>query len=138
MYVRKVLLLFICFLFLFPSLIWSDSINTLYLKKNDLQPFYYAQIKDSAGTVVSISGATIYCTMKGASTGTIKINRQTTGINITEGTNGKFEYRWQVGDTDTIGIYAIEFEVVPLVGGKYTVPTSKKALVVIEESLDTE
>jgi len=114
------------------------SIETFYIKQNDLQPYYYAQVKDAAGDVVAITGATIYCTMKSAA-GTLKINRQTTGINISDGTNGKFEYKWQSGDTDSVGKYYIEFEINPASGGKFTIPAKPedKAEVHITESLDT-
>jgi hypothetical protein len=109
----------------------------LKLKKNDLQPYYKFEVQDSDGNAVSISGATIYCTMKNAATGTLKINRQTTGVNITDGVNGQGEYRWQAGDTDTVGKYFIEFEINPASGGKFTIPTeSEDAVVRILDSLD--
>ena len=115
-----------------------SKIPALYIKENDLQPYYYAQVKDADDAVVSIAGATIYCTMK-SSGGALKINRQTTGITISDGANGKFYYAWQSGDTDTTGKYYIEFEINPASGGKFTVPASpnEKAEVFIEPSLDT-
>jgi uncharacterized protein YfaS (alpha-2-macroglobulin family) len=58
-------------------------------------------------------------------------------LNITDGTNGKFEYRWQLGDTSVAGQYSIEFEVNPLAGGKFTVPAYKAAIVNVIDSLDT-
>lgn len=110
----------------------------LYLKQYDRQPYYYVQAKTSDGTVIDITGATIYCTMKLVE-GSIKINRQTAGINVTDAENGKFEYRWQSGDTDATGSYYIEFEVNPSAGGKFTLPASpgETARVKIEASLDT-
>jgi len=113
------------------------SIKALYLKKNDLQPYYYAQVKDSDAAVVDITSATIYCTMKLIG-GAIKINRQTAGINVSDAANGKFEYKWQAGDTDTAGRYQIEFEVNPTSGGKFTIPADPddKAEVRIKGSLD--
>lgn len=112
-------------------------ITVLTIKKNDLQPAYPAQVKDSAGNVVNLTGATIYCTMKNAVDGTLKINRQTTGINISDAANGKFEYQWQTGNTDTAGKYYIEFEINPASGGKFTMPPDNSAGVWIKESLDT-
>lgn len=113
-------------------------IPTFYIKVNDLQPFYYVQIKDGSGVVVDITSATIRCTMKSID-GTLKINRQTTGISISDATNGQFYYAWQSGDTDTIGKYYIEFEITPASGGKWTIPASPKerAEVFVEPSLDT-
>ncbi len=112
------------------------AVGVLEIKKNDLQPYYYAQVKDSDSAVVGISGATIRCTMKAAG-GAIKIDRQTAGINITDATNGKFEYQWQSGDTDTVGKYYIEFEITPSSGGKFTLPPNNDAIVMIFDSLDT-
>jgi len=113
-------------------------IEEFYIKKNDLQPDYHAQIKDGDGMVVEITGATIRCTMQNARTGALKIDRQDTGINISDGINGKFEYQWQSGDTDTPGKYYIEFEITPTAGGKFTVPASyeDRAVVIVLESLD--
>ena len=96
--------------------------NPVYLKKNDLQPYYYVSVVDGTGAAVNIDGATISCTMKDARTGVVKINRQTTGITITNGAGGLFEYHWQSGDTDTPATYNIEFEINPAVGGKFTLP----------------
>jgi len=111
------------------------SIKILHLKQHDLQPYYYAEAKDSDGNAITITGATIYCTMK-AMSGAIKINRQTTGVTITDGANGQFEYRWQSGDTDTVGRYKIEFEINPASGGKFTLPVDEQAVVHIHEALD--
>ena len=113
------------------------NVIALLIKKNDLQPHYPEQVKDSAGTVVNLTGATIYCTMKNiVDDGTLKINRQTTGINISDAVQGKFEYQWQTGNTDTAGKYYIEFEINPASGGKFTVPPDDSAIVWIKESLD--
>lgn len=133
----KRIVLILCLL-LMPLLAWAEPIDALFIKQNDKQPYYYAQIKDAANAVVNITGATIYCTMKNLNTGTTKIDRQTTGINISDGINGKFEYRWQSTDTNTVGTYSIEFEINPLTGGKYTVPTRKQAVIVVEASLDNQ
>lgn len=110
--------------------------ETLYLKKNDLQPYYYFAFKDALGAFVNITGATVVCTMQNAESGALKITRRSTGITITDGANGQGELRWQAGDTDTPGTYYIEFECSPVVGGKFTLPVKNKALVVITESLD--
>ncbi len=112
------------------------SIKTLNLKKNDLQPYYSAQAKDASGAVIPLTGASIVCTMKQMGVSTPKIDRQSTGINITDAGNAEFEYQWQSGDTDTVGTFQIEFEITPASGGKFTLPADEKARVVIGESLD--
>jgi hypothetical protein len=111
--------------------------DTLRLKKNDLQPYYYAQLKDAADNPVDLTAAAIVCTMRAAD-GTLKIDRQSAGISITDAANGKFEYRWQSGDTDTAGKYFIEFEITPQSGGKFTVPADSAAVVLITDSLDAQ
>lgn len=104
----------------------------------DLQPYYFIQAKDQDG-VINLTGASIVCTMKTADLVTTKISRQSAGITITNATNGLFEYRWISGDTDTLGIYYIEFEVNPSSGGKYTLPqpSEGRAEVHIVNSLDS-
>jgi len=116
-----------------------SKIETFYIKQNDRQPNYTFVVKDSDGDVVNIAGATIVCTMKNVRAGTIKINRQSTGISITDGANGEAEYQWQSGDTDTVGKYHIEFEIDPVVGEKFTLPVDPKdvAEVFVVGSLDT-
>ena len=110
-------------------------IKPFYIKRHDLRPYYYCQVLDADGNPVDLSGATIYCTMK-ASDGTLKIDRKTAGVVITNAANGEFEYRWQAGDTDTTGTYMIEFEVNPAAGGKFTVPVKEVARVIVVEDYD--
>ncbi len=113
----------------------------LKITKHDLQPYYLVTAVNSDNSVIDITGAIIYCTMK-AVDGTVKINRQTTGITITDAANGEFEYRWESGDTDTVGEYWIEFEINPSSGGKFTVPSTDvekdKAKIIVLESLDDQ
>lgn len=111
--------------------------DTLYLKKNDMQPYYYAQAKDSSGNPINLDGATILCSMGPAAGGTLKINRSGSGITIDNEASGLFHYAWQSGDTNATGKYYIEFEINPAAGGKFTIPAiSKDACVVISDSLD--
>ena len=116
--------------------------NIIYLTQYDLQPYYPANIIDSANAAIDLTGATIYCSMILASGGTAKINRRTTGIVIKNQTTnkGEFELQWQAGDTDTLGTFNIEFEINPPSGGKFTVPFAKdgKAQVIISAGLDSQ
>lgn len=113
-------------------------IPALVVKTNDLQPYYYVEVLDASGTAIALSGATIVCTMRNVHdpSGTPKINRQSTGISITDASAGKFRYAWQAGETDTAGKYYIEFEITPSSGGKFTVPSDNSAIVVVHASLD--
>ena len=113
-------------------------IKPLEVKKNDLQPYYFLRVEDKDGAI-DLTGATIYCTMANAKTGTVKISRQTAGIVLLDqiANKGEAYYAWQSGDTNTVGKYFIEFEVNPPSGGKFTVPADYSAEVNIKESLDT-
>ena len=121
-----------------------DTVDKLRIKRNDLQPYYYFTAKDQAGAVIDLAGATIRCTMRlwdpdtGIYASGKKIDRQTAGINVTDAAAGEGEYQWQAGETDTSGIYRIEFEVTPGSGGKFTIPNPKygEAEVVIHDDLD--
>ena len=113
-------------------------IETFYLTKNDLQPYYKVSLTDSGGVPIDLTGATIKCSMKNLASGVLKINQQTTGVAVTSAATGEFEYRWQTADVDAAATYAIEFEITPATGGKFTIPNpgDGRAIVVIMESLD--
>src|SRR3990172_1642643 len=104
--------------------------DTLYMKRNDLQPYYYARAIESTGAAIDLTGATITFMMKNSDTGVIKINPTTTGVTVTAASSGLLHYQWASGNTNTTGTYAIEFEVTPAAGGKFTLPIEKPALVV--------
>ena len=114
-------------------------IKTFYLTQFDLQPYYPVQVLSSDNNAYNLNGVTIVCTMKTKKGNTVKINRQSTGINISDAANGKFEYRWRNVDVDTTGEYYIEFEITPASGGKFTVPNPKdgRAQVTIVAGLDS-
>lgn len=119
------------------------TIKELNLKVNDLQPYYFVAVVDAAGVGVNLTGATIVTTMESKTDGTLKIERESTGITLQNQTTnpGEFYYAWQAGETDTVSAYKIEFEVTPSSGGKFTVPAGsslkEEAIVNINESLDT-
>lgn len=115
----------------------------LKITKHDLQPYYLVTAVNSDDSVIDITNATIYCTMKSVDGTLVKIDRQTDGIEITDAVNGEFRYKWQSGDTDTVGEYWIEFEInPPAAGPKFTIPSTdvekNKAKVIVLESLDDE
>lgn len=104
------------------------GINTLYLNQHDLQPYYYVTVTDSTGGAVNITGATIRITMRPEDSTALKINRSTVGITISDATAGRFQYAWQAADTDTIGIFDVEFEITPASGGKFTIPSRNQGV----------
>lgn len=105
------------------------------IRLNDLQPYYYIQVKDSDDNVVDLTGATAVFSMRTVD-GTLKINRAS--ATIPAGTSGYAHYVWQSGDTDTSGTYYIEFEITPSSGGKFTLPAYDKAVVIIQDDLDAQ
>lgn len=120
------------------------EIPVQYLKVNDREPYYSFLVKDwRTNTRISLTGATIVCTMVDVSDNTVKINRQSAGILIApdqDANKGEAQYQWQAGDTDTEGTYKIEFEITPAVGQKFTLPPNDiemPAIVVISSSLDS-
>jgi hypothetical protein len=84
--------------------------------------------------VKDLTGATIVFTMATTDGVTKKVNRQ--AAVITNPTGGEVEYRWVSGNTDTSGPYLCEFEITPASGGKFTVPTKERAVVVVVDDLD--
>ncbi len=108
------------------------DISPLYLSCHDLQPYYQFAVDG-----IDLTGTNFVCSMRNNITGQIKINRATVGCVITSATAGQAEYRWQVGDTDTAGVYSIEFEFTPITGGKFTVPgEGMVATVIITPDID--
>jgi len=109
------------------------AIETLNIKRHDLQPYYKFKITDSSGTAISCEGASVCFTMVG-DTG-IVVNRAP--CVLTNATLGEGEYRWAGTDTAVAGTYEIEIEIEPaqdIYGnypGKFTVPVSEKAKVKI-------
>lgn len=91
----------------------------IYVKKDDRRPHAAAQLKDANGNPVNISGMTVKFLMRNKSTGVVKVNAAGT---IVDGVNGKVEYPWVTGDTDTPAHYEGEFEVTDAVGKKMTFP----------------
>lgn len=91
-------------------------------------------IGTSIKEVIDITGATVRFTLSTPDFVTKKVNRQLAVI--TNSSLGDCEYRWQTGNTDTIGTYLAEFEVTPATSPKFTVPVKDKAVVVVVTDLD--
>ena len=77
------------------------------IKQNDTSPSLGASLKDADLLPVDITGATVKIHIKSLDN-TVKVNQSMTII--TAG-SGVIQYDWQVGDTDTVGTYYVEFEV---------------------------
>ena len=128
----------------------------LILKRNDTYPYFEFTVKDSDGTGIDLTGATIYASMQLEGATAKKIDRQTAGITIDadQSTNtGQARYEWQAGDTNTASSiadanatkdedkynpYIIEFEVTLASGVKFTVSSRDDDpwRVIITEDID--
>lgn len=130
-------ILFLVLLLSFSSGIFALTTNSIHMKKNDNQPYYFAQIKDSAGDAVDLSTATVTFSMVDATdlTDTPKIDD--VAMVVTDATNGYVEYRWASGDTDTVGIYVLEIKVT--IGSLiYTLPTNRQDKIIIVDRFSTD
>jgi len=79
------------------------------LKRNDTSPSLSVTLKDSAGTAVDLSGATVRFHMKVPNASSAKVDAAATVDS--DPTTGVVQYDWQSGDTDTVGTYYAELEV---------------------------
>lgn len=90
------------------------------IKQNDTSPTIQATLKDAAGVVVPVTGATIVFNMRprGSTDPTISRGAGT----VVDGAGGVVAYPWQDGDTAITGTYDAEFEVTYSGGGIETFP----------------
>ena len=116
------------------------STEPFYIPQYDRQPAYRARAQYAVNSPVDITDATIVCIMKNERNGTMVVSRSTVGISVTNPASGDFQYSWQESDTAIAGHYKIEFEIDPVVGQKFTVPSDPEELarVIILESTDGE
>lgn len=109
-----------------------------HVKRYDRQPPYRVQVINSSGTPEDISGAVIEFAMENKATGILVNSGTTDGCSLTYPTSGIFDYNWQASDTVQAGVFKIEFEITPAVGGKYTIPAKdeNEAIVIIGKDLN--
>jgi len=111
--------------------------DIFYIKRNDLQPYYYVKAQKSTGASIDLTGATIKAIMKEVNLGTLKVNTST-GVTITAASIGEFHYQFPTSTTDTTGHYAIEFEVEPSSGGKFTLPVNRDSRIIVVPDENSE
>jgi uncharacterized protein YfaS (alpha-2-macroglobulin family) len=105
---------------------------SFFIKQNDTSPALLATLKDFSGVAINVTGAAIRLHMKDLS-GTIKIDQAMT---ITNATLGLVRYDWQVGDTDTVGTYYVEFQVTYSDGSVETFPNNGNKVVSVVKELN--
>lgn len=85
-------------------------------------------------TVVDLSGLTVKFTMVNEA-GTVIVNEATTGVTVTDATNGKVQYDFQTADVATAGTYygwftvysGTEHDTYPVGGRKLVIVISARA-----------
>jgi hypothetical protein len=102
------------------------------IKQNDTSPSLQVILEDSASVAIPIVGASVKLHMKSLD-GVIKINEAMT---ITDADNGVVQYDWQTGDTDTVGIYYVEFQVTYSDSSIETFPNSGNEVVSVVRQLN--
>ena len=101
-----------------------------YIKQNDTSPSILAELKDANNTPVNLTAATAKVFVKSVD-GTLKVDED---MQIINASLGVVRYDWQVGDTDTVGTYSVEFQVTYTDSAVETFPnTGSIALVVTKE-----
>lgn len=89
---------------------WQRRPPDFWLKQNDLRPTLDFQLRDRTGAVVNLTGATVKFMMQAPGAASPKINAAATVIGAA--TNGQVRYTMTGTDTDTIGDYLGEWQVV--------------------------
>ena len=102
------------------------------IKQNDTSPSLQATLKDAQLVPVDITAATVKFHMKSID-GSIKVNETMT---ITDADGGVVQYDWQVGDTDTVGAYYVEFQVTYADASVETFPNNGSLVVSVVRELN--
>ncbi len=104
----------------------SLSTDTIRTKKGTTVPLQ-VQLKWEDGTVVDLTDATVKMILKD-SNGDLIIN---SSCSILEILTGKIQYSWSAGQTDTLDLYSLSFEVT-FTSGKYIFPNNEMWLLIID------
>jgi hypothetical protein len=104
----------------------------LVVKLNDTYPPVEATLESTvSGSLAPIDltpATSIFFIMK---LGVVKIKELATVI---DAVNGKVQYKWKAGDTSTVGIYRVEWEI-HWTGGIETIPNEGYDTIEIQEDL---
>lgn len=103
---------------------------THYMARNDLLPALSITCTYADGTPVDLSTATspkFYMRDARNALAEVKVDATAT---VSDGAAGELTYTWNLGDTDTAGIYAAEFEV-QIGGRRLTFPNGLQIMKVV-------
>lgn len=91
------------------------------IKQNDTSPSLGVQLLDGSKEVIDLSGASVNFYMKIAGSTTIAVNNAAV---VKNGPEGRVEYEWSTGDTQTAANYQGEFQVTYPNGSVETFPNN--------------
>mgnify|MGYP000903906960 CR=1 FL=1 len=106
--------------------------TTINIKQDDTQPAMKARLKDAAGNPVNLTGATVQVAIQLYSQPVIKFLR---AAHIQNASTGEVWLVWQAEETQTTGLYRIEFRVVYQDGNRETFPNDGYLMVNILERI---
>jgi hypothetical protein len=111
------------------------------IKRHDTRPAYVADLKDNFGlsneAAIDLTNATtVTFKMRAAASADTVAPKVSRVVTILDPTLGRVQQTWQVGDTDTVGAFQVEFEIAWNDGGVETVPNGSYLTVNVIEDLD--
>jgi hypothetical protein len=126
--------LIVALLLLTPTFVLAAS-NDLTLMVNDLQPYYYVQVKDASGAF-NLSGYSVYFSMRKTTASSNKVDKK--AMTVTAASTGFAEYRWAWGDTDTAGTYKLEIRVEETANttNGFTLPTTQQDHIIVKSNFN--
>jgi len=112
-----------------PSLVYDSDVSTVtQIKRNDTAPALTSVLG------VDLTGATVAMLMRDDTNGEIKVDLG--AATITDAATGTVSYAWQAGDTDTAGMFYVEWVVTFGDGTKRSLPVQGFDRVLIFGDLD--
>lgn len=103
----------------------------VYMKKNDRLPLLRVALKDSSGSALSLSGASVKFRMRKKGATDLKVDAS---ASVIDAATGIAQYSWAAGDTDTPGKYDYEF-VVTIGGLAETTPSQGYGQLIVADVL---
>lgn len=107
--------------------------STLQMKKDDLEPKFIATLRNADGTAVDLTNATSVSLIVKQQGGPKYFKGSAVFI---DRSNGIVSYTWASGNTDTVGSFQMEWEVIWPTNRQETFPNTGYDTLIIGASLD--
>ena len=104
------------------------ALANFFIRSRDREPYLRGELRDAAGAVINLTGATVRFVMVDASNGSEAVNALAT---LVDAANGVVEYQWADGDTNTNGLYLARWVIALANGHALTVPNNGDMLIQI-------